>query len=218
MKSIIINNAEIELDLNKIRRKIKINKDDPIDKDLIKLFNDIKKIAKPKGIYIPIVIDDIGENYIKTKNILLNSRILRENLKNSKKFFPYIATIGIELEEWYQNIEVVSEQYISNIILQEICYIMKKMIIKNIKNNYNINSASSMSPGTLKDWKLSERDKLLQLFKGDEKRIGVKTLNDNLISPIISVYGIVFEDMNDYNNCRLCPKENCPNRSADFEG
>jgi hypothetical protein len=75
-----------------------------------------------------------------------------------------------------------------------------------------------MSPGTLKDWKLSERDKLLQLFKGDEKRIGVKTLNDNLISPIISVYGIVFEDLNDYNNCRLCPKENCPNRSADFEG
>jgi len=100
MKSIIINNAEIELDLNKIRRKIKINKNDPIDKDLIKLFNDIKKIANPKGIYIPIVIDDIGENYIKTKNIILNSRILRENLKNSKKFFPYIATIGSELEEW----------------------------------------------------------------------------------------------------------------------
>jgi len=144
----------------------------------------------------------------------------KEYSKFEKLCWMYNSLYSIMLSEAKndQNIEVVSEQYISNIILQEICYIMKDMLIKNIKNNYDINSASSMSPGTLKDWKLSERDKLLQLFKGDEKRIGVKTLNDNLISPIISVYGIVFEDLNDYNNCRLCPKENCPNRSADFVG
>jgi hypothetical protein len=218
MEPVIVENVEIEVDLDKIRRKLKIKKNDPIDKDLINLYNDIKKVGKPKGIYSSVEIDLIGENYIRTKDTILYSRILKENLKNTRGFFPYISTIGTDLEKWYKNIEVISEQYISNIILQEICYKMKEIIIKDIKNNFHISNVSTMNPGTLKDWKLSERDKLLQLFKGVEKRIGVKTLNDNLISPTISVYGIVFEDFNDYNNCRLCTKENCPNRSADFLG
>ncbi len=217
MNTEIIKSCNVNLKVDSIRKKFKIRKDSIIDKTLCQKVNEIQKFAAPKGMYALLYVNEVGENYIASKNIVLTSKVLRENLENKKSFYPYIATIGTELENWYSSQKSLSDKYLGNIILQEICYDMKENIVKIIKEKYKTETLSTMNPGSLKDWDITERDKLFKAFEGKEKDIGIEILDQNLIKPFISVYGIIFENKTGYNNCKLCPKKKCINRSADYE-
>jgi len=48
-------------------------------------------------------------------------------------------------------------------------------------------------------------------------KTGVELTDSQLMKPNKSVSGFLFPSESDYENCQLCPRENCPNRSADFE-
>jgi len=44
--------------------------------------------------------------------------------------------------------------------------------------------------------------------------VGIELTESLLMVPQKSVSGVRFANAHDYVNCRLCPRENCPNRRA----
>jgi hypothetical protein len=75
-----------------------------------------------------------------------------------------------------------------------------------------------MNPGSLPQWPVNQQKNLFALFAGGEKKIEVELLPSFLMKPVKTVSGIRYESENDFNNCKLCPIQKCPNRSAKFEG
>jgi hypothetical protein len=74
-----------------------------------------------------------------------------------------------------------------------------------------------MSPGSLEDWPITEQPKLFSLFGDTEKSIGVKLTASLLMIPRKSISGILFPSEEGFVSCRLCPRENCPSRKAEFD-
>ena len=71
-----------------------------------------------------------------------------------------------------------------------------------------------MNPGPLKDWPLGEQRQLFFLFGDVKQAIGVELTESFLMYPVKSVSGIIFPTEVNYENCQLCPRENCPGRRA----
>ena len=102
---------------------------------------------------------------------------------------------------------------IGNITLR----IARKYLEDYLKREYKITSLSSMSPGRLADWPLTEQKLLFSLFGDVEELIGV-TLTDNMLMlPRKSVSGVYFPAELHFESCQLCPRERCEGRKAPYD-
>ena len=77
---------------------------------------------------------------------------------------------------------------------------------------------SSLNPGSLKEWPITGQVPLFELLGGVTEDIGVVLSDSLLMSPVKSVSGIMFQSEEAYENCQLCPRENCPGRRAPYAG
>ena len=74
-----------------------------------------------------------------------------------------------------------------------------------------------MTPGSLKDWPLTEQRPLFKLLGDVEGEIGVRLMDSLMMYPKQSASGIIFPTEVRYENCQLCPMENCPGRRAVYD-
>jgi hypothetical protein len=74
-----------------------------------------------------------------------------------------------------------------------------------------------MNPGSLHDWPLKEQRVLFDMLGDPKATIGVELLHTYLMRPAKTVSGLLFTTQDSYVNCRLCPREVCPNRRAGYD-
>ena len=89
--------------------------------------------------------------------------------------------------------------------------------IKEINEKYIPGSSSTMNPGSLIDWSITEQKKLFKLLGNPAKEIGVELTKSSLMLPAKSVSGLVYPTEKDFENCQVCPRLKCPNRSAPYD-
>jgi len=150
--------------------------------------------------------------------VVFRSRVLRHNLDRAQKVFPFIMTVGHELERTAASLGDLLRQYyleeMANIVLEQAA----DWLAEKLSRCWGFPGLSSMSPGTLEDWPITEQPKLFSLFGDTEKSIGVKLTASLLMIPRKSISGILFPSEEGFISCRLCPRENCPSRKAVYEG
>jgi hypothetical protein len=182
------------------------------------LVSKVQEKARPKVLYRSFYIDEKADDAITLDGVRFTSRALRHNLDSAERVFVYIATCGTEvgtLAELDPGIRWKTWLFfLQNTLLEKAVGHLKE----DVRSRYRIKKLASMNPGSgdAGVWPLSQQKDLFALLGDVEASIGVKLTDGCMLMPAVSVSGILFPTTVDYENCRLCRRENCPGRKAPF--
>ncbi|NLG89534.1 MAG: vitamin B12 dependent methionine synthase [Clostridiaceae bacterium] len=192
---------------------IKIPEDSSEADEAIRLLKEACYIARPKAIYIEAYVESRTEDAIVIDGKTFNSRLLSTKTKSTHRLFPYIATCGVEIEQWAGGITDPLKAYFADMIMQLALKSAVNGLVKHLTEKRLRGELSCMNPGALEDWPISEQKKLFSLFADTA---GVKLTDSFLMIPVKSSSGIYFTSDKKFENCELCPRENCPSRRAAY--
>jgi hypothetical protein len=173
-------------------------------------------LIKPRAVYEVAYTGTKGEGTVEVAGVSFHSPILRKNLDPANKVFPYIITVGPELERAASAQGDLLKQYyleeMANIALESAA----GWLAGHLESRYGVTGLANMSPGSLEDWPITEQTKLFSIFGDTERLIGVRLTDSMLMVPRKSISGILFPSEEGFVACQLCERENCPGRKAAY--
>ena len=211
-----IDSIPVHLDNEDILRKLHMDKKKGVADDIRELVELAKSIIAPRAIYGVAYISDKGKDTISVGSTTFTSHVLSANFASIGRFFPYIITIGKELEEKCNPLKLLKQyclEEIGNIALRT----ARKYLEDYLEREYKITRLSGMSPGRLADWPITEQKLLFSLFGDVEALLGVTLSNSMMMIPRKSVSGVYFPTEVLFESCQLCPRERCEGRKAPYD-
>jgi len=175
-----------------------------------------QRLIQPRGICEVAYVGEKGERSVEVAGQVLESSVLRKNLESAHKVFPYIITVGPELEQAASAQSDLLKQYyleeMANIALEQAA----GLLASRLEARYGFGSLSSMSPGSLEDWPITEQPKLFSIFGDTERLIGVRLTDSMLMVPRKSISGILFPSEEGFVACQLCDRPHCQGRKTPY--
>jgi hypothetical protein len=217
MDPIILDQIEFNPSPARIYKKLRVKKGSNNEKLVLELMEEAHHIGRPRAMYAITGIekkDDIG---VVLGGIRMESRVMRVNLSDVHRVFPYIATSGREMFEWTQAKNDLLEKYYAEEISQMALRAAGETLLSHLKETYQLGNTASMNPGSLEDWPITAQTSLFKLLGNPEQAIWVKLLDSMLMIPNQTVSGIRFVSDSDFSNCELCPRDNCSHRRAPYD-
>ncbi|HPV38920.1 MAG TPA: vitamin B12 dependent-methionine synthase activation domain-containing protein [Candidatus Hydrogenedentes bacterium] len=185
--------------------------------EALALLHEAISVARPKGVYRLSAVETIDDHTTALDGVRFTSRILRVNLEGVSRAFPFVATCGVELEEWSHSKADVMQRFWADGIKELALRCAITVLGNHLTGRYQPGTRAAMNPGSLADWPLSEQPRLFSLFGGAVERTGVRLSESFLMIPVKSVSGVWFETDSGFVNCQLCPREDCPNRRTPYD-
>jgi hypothetical protein len=217
MNQIMLKNIPITLDMNLLKRKNHIQEESFLFSEFNVIVNQAEEIAKPKVLYKLTFVEFSGQDTVLVEEAKFTSRVLFVNLENTFRVFPFVATCGVELDNWAKSLEDPLHQLWAESIQIEVLKSAVQTMDSHIKEKFQTGSLSSMSPGSLEDWPIEEQKILFELLGDTEKQVGVQLTESMLMLPAKSLSGLRFESAEKFESCQLCPREKCPGRRAPYD-
>ncbi len=175
-------------------------------------------LIRPQGIFEVAYVGAKGERTVEVAGVTFESQILKRNLEPTNKVFPYIITVGPELERVAGAQGDLLRQYyleeIANFALEKAA----AWLAAHLEERYGLGSLSNMSPGSLEDWPITEQTKLFSILGDTKRTVGVRLTDGLLMVPRKSISGILFPSEEGFVACQLCGRECCPGRKAPYKG
>jgi hypothetical protein len=187
------------------------------ERDLNVMILEANQIAKPKALYGVVSVEKCESECVSLSGVEFSSRVLAVNLEKAETVYPFIATCGQEIHEWGRSNDDMLWQYWADTIQEEVLKFALTAITKEISSVYGVGHMSTMSPGSLENWPISQQKPLFGLLGNPEKEIGVMLTENMLMIPAKSVSGISFAAEANFESCMLCQRENCPNRRTPYD-
>jgi hypothetical protein len=185
--------------------------------DFVDLIETAQALIRPGAVYQVTRIGRKGQGTIEVAGIVFQSSVLRQNLDKAHEIFPYIITVGPELEKAAAAQGDLLRQYyleeIANFALEQAA----DWLAGHLEERFGVGGLSSLSPGSLEDWPITEQTKLFSIFGDTEKLIGVRLTDSMLMIPRKSISGIFFPSEEGFSACQLCERERCSGRKAPFK-
>jgi hypothetical protein len=217
MEAVILDQVPFRVDVEDLKKKLCVREGTEMVGTLEGMVREAEKIARPKVCYRVAYVDSKGEDHFIIEGIQFTSRVMRINLDKVFRTFPYVATCGLEMEEWSKSVDGIVEQYWAEEIKIRAVRGTIRYLQEYLTDRYQPGQLSRMNPGSLPDWPLSEQGPLFDLLGSGPAAIGVKLKESFLMTPIKSVSGIWFPTEDKFENCQLCERQNCPGRRAPYE-
>lgn len=211
---------EINFDpgVEELVQEVKLSSSERIPEKVRDMLSEAKSVARPKAMWTQKVIEDRGEDWIRVEAVTLKSRVLKVNLEETVKIFPYAATCGKELEDWASKYEdLMEDKYWANAIEELALRSARRRLDSSFESRLPFEKTATMSPGRIEDWPIEEQKKLFKILDKPEKKIGVSLTSSCLMIPSKSVSGVRFPTEVDFDSCRLCPRDNCHQRKAAYD-
>ena len=213
----ILDHIPVRLDFEEILKRLHVDKNSDDSDAVQKLIESIQHVINPKAVYEASYVEHKDENTLNISGIRFTSSILKANLDGIERVFPYIATCGKELDE----IEIPPDDFLKQFWLDTIKEMALRDSIKHLrdhlKKEYALGQISSMNPGSLEDWPITQQVQLFSIFGNPEDLIGVRLTDSFLMVPTKSVSGIHFPTEVKFESCQLCPRKECPSRKAPYD-
>jgi hypothetical protein len=218
----ILENLPFEIDEPALLKAMHVRPSSRHESELIALVHEAQAIARPKGAFKMVFIQDKGPDTLRFEGpngpLQFTSRVMRVNLDKLERFFAYVCTAGVELQAW-------ADQYAGDLLLSFYADAVNEAVLRSafggfmthLSNTYSLANPSVMSPGSLADWPISQQRVLFELLGDVEGATGVQLKETYLMTPIKSVSGILFPTEESFASCQLCPRERCPSRRAPYE-
>jgi len=206
------------LNTKSLAAKLRIKPQSGLIEEFTELIDQVQKVAQPKVLYKTSYIENRTKDKITIDGITFTSAALQMNLKGINRVFAYVATCGTEAE----NLNIDPKDFVKITWLHYIKLELLKPCIpflkKHLSTSFGVTKLSAMSPGSADAsiWPIQQQADLFRLIGEVKTKIGVRLTESFLMAPDISISGILFPANVTYQNCQLCQRENCPNRSAVF--
>lgn len=212
----ILNDIPIRLPLGEIRRQLHLDKDKRWE-EVQTLIEAAKPLIAPMAAYKVSYINQKLEQAVDIDGVRFTSRVLRKNLEEVERVFPYVITIGDKLKEKGSESKDLIKEYYFDVIGNVALSATRKFVEKQLQSRYGLDGMSSMSPGSLADWPIEEQKPLFSLFGEEETPVGVELTKSLLMLPAKSISGICFPTEISFFSCQLCPRDKCPGRKAAYD-
>ena len=175
-----------------------------------------QELIRPRAVYEVAYTGAKGEGTVEVSRVTFESPILRKNLETANKVFPYIITVGPDLERAASAQGDLLRQYyleeMANMALESAA----GWLSGRLESLYGVTGLANISPGSLEDWPITEQTKLFSIFGDTERSIGVRLTDSMLMLPRKSISGILFPSEKGFVACQLCERERCPGRKAAY--
>ena len=203
----------VSIELDDVKRTLRV-----ADWEQVKALLEVSRpLISARAAYRVSFIEQKTENQVIIDGVCLNSRVLRKNLEAVRRVFPFVITIGAQLEQRGEACADFLEKYyldtIGNMGLRK----ARKYLEGHLCSRFALTGLSSMSPGSLPDWPIEEQRPLFSILRGAEASIGVTLTEHLLMIPKKSVSGIYFPTDVTFYSCQLCPRERCEGRKAPYD-
>jgi len=213
----VLDNFAVPLSPDYLIKQLRLEKRQDYSEIVQDLIQTVKALITPKIVYRVSFIEGRGESSVAIDGRTFTSSVLKKNLENVERVFPYIITVGGALEERASGMDDLLQQYYLEATADIALRIGKQHLEKHLKKNYGLDKISSMSPGSLPNWPITEQKPLFSLIGDTEKLVGVRLTDSMLMLPRKSISGIVFPTEVTFNSCQLCPRERCEGRKAPYD-
>ena len=213
----VLDNIPFQVDAQALAQRLRIKDGTPSASTLRSLLEQAQRLARPKALYRLAFIETRGDDWIVMEGTRLSSRVLRVNLESAHRAFPYVATCGTELAEWATSFPDLLERFWADAISEAALRLAYQALSNHVAEEYRPGHLSHMNPGSLPDWPLDQQRPLFAILGNVEEAIGVRLTESLLMVPVKSVSGILFPTGATFESCQLCPREQCPGRSAPYD-
>ena len=212
----VIENIPIKLDSDDLVKGLRIRRNVEYIKDkLDSLIEAITPVMNPKALYSISFVDKIEGDQVTIGDTVFTSKVLRMNLEQVGRVFPYIVTAGSELDD----VELSKGQ--SAMLLDQVKTVVVSKAYQYLRahlaEKYGIKKLSSVAPGRLDEWPLTQQRELFSLFGDNVDRIGVRLTKTCLMVPVKTVSGLLFPSEAGFESCELCSREKCMGRRAAYD-
>lgn len=216
MNAIVLNNFPCEIDFDALLDKLHMKQESSYSAELERMATEAQLLARPKIMYKEAAIEVRGDDFVVIDKIKFTSRLLRENMEEALKAYPFVVTCGTELEAWSKQYEDYFANFCADAIKEMALRSAINMFEAHLDKEFGLGHAVNMNPGGLAEWPITEQIHVFDLLGNVEELIGVRLTESCLMLPIKSVSGIRFPKEGAFENCQLCPREKCPNRKAPY--
>jgi len=214
MQAIVIDEVSPHLPADDLARRLHVAEGSAQAGELADLVRQAETVARPRALCGVAYVEERGDDYVVIDGVRFSSRVLAVNLRQTHRVFPYLATCGVELDEWARGIEDMLHRFWSESIREAAMRNAMAAVADYLERTYRPGETSRMSPGSLPDWPIEEQRPLFQLLGDTEAAVGVQLTSSMLMVPSKTVSGIRFGGAGSFESCMLCPRPNCPNRRA----
>jgi hypothetical protein len=213
----ILDDIPMHLDIIEVSKTLRLDRKKEHSNTARELVELASSVIRPKIIYEVSYVDNKNEDTVDIGKVKFTSHVLRANLDKIGKVFPYIVTIGKELEDNAASFDDLLKAYCLDEIGNMLVDLGMEYLEDYLKRRYKFEQLSNMSPGSLEDWPITQQKQLFSIFGNVEDLIGVKLTDSLLMIPRKSVSGIFFPTHVKFYSCQLCPREICKERSAPYD-
>lgn len=215
-KPVVLEDVAFSPNMNALQSRLHVRPGSASARELDGLVAAAAECARPKAVMRPTYVESKGNDTVCIDAVTFTSRILRVNLADVTRVFLYVATCGLELHAWSQGLDDMLHQFWAEEIKIQALRAATRAIYDSI-GRLATGKMSTMNPGSLTDWPISQQQPFFRLLGDVEGWVGVTLSDSHLMTPNKSVSGIRFSTERDYINCKLCPRLDCPNRSAPYD-
>ena len=178
-----------------------------------------RDVARPKVLLGEAFVEERGQDTVRIGGVTFTSRMLRANLDQVQRVFPFVATCGHEMDQASLPADEFMAQYWWDEIKAAALGCALRHLHEYLKRTYLLGKSSGMSPGAgdVEVWPIQQQSELFSLLGDVKAQIGVELTPSFLMVPNKSVSGIQFATESDFLACQVCRREGCPSRSAAFD-
>ncbi len=217
MDSILLDDIPAEIDFDRLLKRIRVDAASSQADEIRRLAAQARGIARPKALSGVAYIDSMAGDDVVIDGVTFTSRVLRVNLEDAHRVFPFIATCGVELEEWAGTLDGMLERFWADAIREAVLGTALNALSDHVEKEIRPGPTSVMSPGSLEDWPIQQQTQLFELLGDPRRDIGVRLTDSFLMVPIKSISGIRYPTETSFQSCQLCPREKCIGRRAPYE-
>ncbi len=214
---VLLTDIPFSLDRAALAQKTHVQADSPYAEELARLALQAQAIARPKAMFKLASVECVGDDQVRVDGVTWTSRVLRVNLERVYRVFAFVATAGMELEDWAHSLTDLLQQFWAEKIQELALQAAHQAMLARIEAEFAPGPLSTMNPGSLSDWPLREQRPLFALLGDPTAAIGVHLTESLLMIPAKSVSGIKFSTPTRYENCQLCSRPECPGRRAPYD-
>jgi hypothetical protein len=213
-----LNPVPFEIDADQLLRLLRIKRpDDPGKGRLLELAGMAQEIARPKALYKICRIEKQTTDRVILEGVTLSSRVLRVNLEPVHRVFVGLSTCGREMLKLVNAATDMLEKYWVDMMMEMALKAANRAMDEHISLIYDPGPLSSMCPGSIEDWPITEQKQLFNIIGKKASEIGVTLSESMLMEPVKSLSRIIFTSESRFNSCRLCPMNRCPSRKEPYD-
>jgi hypothetical protein len=210
----IIDSISLTLDPDFLCNALRVKSGSDNAVRIAELVAEAEAVARPKAAYREVKMESFKEDSVVIDNIEFKSRLLMTNLNSASTLYAYVATCGNELDVWAKNYSDLLENFWTDTIMNFALGAAIGALENQLKPLCDDQHLSSMNPGSLEDWPITEQSPLFCILGTVPADIGITLTDSYLLLPLKTVSGIYFIAQEQFCNCQLCPRESCPGRRA----